>query len=284
MTAPRGVGLSAFQHRSNLSTSYATHGAALRQTHLDALAAQLAAFKALLQSTARQHRAAIARDPAFRAEFARMCSVIGVDPLALAADGKDVDGGAGGKEANRKGKREGSAQFDMLVGVSVVEVCRERRDENGGLLGVQECRDLVRKRAGLEERQVEVLEYVADDQMLHSSLKLTCQNCREDIVRAVEMLEPLKGGFSIVMIGNKRVIRSVPKELSKDQSVVLEELQSSPYVTVALVQAKTGWDEARAVTVLEDLVSNSMVWICHEETGIQYWAPPPLDDGDMDVF
>ena len=284
MAAPRGVGLSAFQHRSNLSTSYATHGAALRRTHLDALAAQLAAFKALLQSTARQHRAAIARDPAFRAEFARMCSVIGVDPLALAADGRDGDGGAASKDASKKGKKEDLAQFDMLVGVSVVEVCRERRDENGGLLGVQECRDLVRRRAGLEEGEVEVTEYVANYQLLRSSLKLIPCVPSDDIVRAVEMLEPLKGGFSIITIGNKQMIRSVPKELSKDQSVVLEELQSREYVTVALVQAETGWDEARAVTILEDLVSNSMVWICHEETGTQYWAPPPLDDGDIDIF
>ena len=103
---------------------------------------------------------------------------------------------------------------------------------------------------------------------------------RDDILRAVEMLEPLKGGFSIVTVGDKKMIRSVPKELSKDQAVVLAELQGREYVTVATVTEKTGWDEARAVTVLEDLVSNSMVWVCDEPDGTQYWAPPPLDDFD----
>ena len=97
------------------------------------------------------------------------------------------------------------------------------------------------------------------------------------------MLEPLKGGFSIVTVGSKKMIRSVAKELSRDQAVVLEELQQHDYVTAASVMEKTGWDEARAVTVLEDLVANSMVWTCEEPEGTQYWAPPPLDDGDFDV-
>ena len=105
---------------------------------------------------------------------------------------------------------------------------------------------------------------------------------RDDILRAVEMLEPLKGGFSVITVGDKQMIRSVPKELSKDQAVVIAELQGRDFVTAAMVQAKTGWDEARAVTVLEDLVANSMVWVSNEDDGTQYWAPPPLDDDDFD--
>ena len=160
MAAPRGVGLSAFQQRSNLSTSYAARGAALRRTHLDALAGQLSAFEALLRASARSHRAEIARDPAFRAEFARMCGAVGLDPLAIAAEGEeDEKGGKGGMAGVAGAKvKEKSAQFDMLVGVRVVEVCRERRDENGGLMGVRECKDLVARRGGPVGREIEVTE------------------------------------------------------------------------------------------------------------------------------
>ena len=167
MAAPRGVGLSAFQQRSHLSSSYATRGAALRRVHLDALTAQLEAFQALLRSTARENRATIDRDPAFRAEFARMCSAVGLDPLAIAAESDESDRSRKTVEAGSFGEstaapRRRDAQFDMLVGVRVVEVCRERRDENGGLLGVKECRDLIARSGGPAGSEIEVTEYVGE--------------------------------------------------------------------------------------------------------------------------
>ena len=44
--------------------------------------AQLAEFKASLEKFALKHKAAIKRDPAFRASFHKMCANVGVDPLA----------------------------------------------------------------------------------------------------------------------------------------------------------------------------------------------------------
>lgn len=45
--------------------------------------------------------------------------------------------------------------------------------------------------------------------------------CRDDIVRAIRTLKPLSGGFQILQIGNRKMVRSVPKELDKDQSALL---------------------------------------------------------------
>ena len=91
MSARRGVGLSAFQNRSSLSTSYASHGASLRTTQATSLQTQLSVFQSLLHNFALQHADTIKSNPSFRAEFARMCNAIGVDPLA----GSNIKGKGG---------------------------------------------------------------------------------------------------------------------------------------------------------------------------------------------
>jgi ESCRT-II complex subunit VPS22 len=152
----RGVGLSAFQNSSTLSNQYASHGNALRTSNLDSLQTQLSVFQSLLHTFALQHSDTIKQNPTFRAEFARMCNAIGVDPLAgsnVAAKKK----GKGGWWSQVLGGDVGD--FYYAVAVRTVEVCRASRGENGGLLGLQECREMVSKGRGLGGA-LEVSEYV----------------------------------------------------------------------------------------------------------------------------
>jgi ESCRT-II complex subunit VPS22 len=249
----RGVGLSAFTNRSTLSSSYATHGAALRSSNLDSLQTQLSVFQSLLHNFAVQYASTIKQNPTFRAEFARMCNAIGVDPLA----GSNA---AGKKKGNRwwnsmVGGGVGDFYFD--VAVRVVQVCRETRGENGGLLGVDECRESLRKGKGIGGG-IEVSE--------------------DDIRRAVESLRPLGTGFSILNIGKKAMIRSVPKELNTDQATVLEAIQVLGYVTVSMLEDNLGWDAARAQTVLEDLLADSLVWLDAKRPEKEYWSPSFYSD------
>lgn len=143
----RGVGLGAFANRNQATQSYATHGANLRSTHLASLQTQLSVFQSLLHTFALEHSSTIKSNPTFRAEFARMCNTIGVDPLAAS----NVKGKNG-----RRGLGEGGSFWTQILGgdmndfyfevaVRVVELCRETRSENGGLIGVEECRKRVRK-------------------------------------------------------------------------------------------------------------------------------------------
>lgn len=102
--------------------------------------------------------------------------------------------------------------------------------------------------------------------------------CSDDILRAVKSLKPLGSGFSIVEIGRQSMIRSVPKELNTDQSTVLEALQVLGYVTVSMLQANLGWEAARAQTVLDDLLADSLVWIDLQADEAEYWAPIRMHD------
>lgn len=143
MSNRRGVGLGAFANRSQASQSYATHGANLRSNHLTSLQTQLSVFQSLLHTFALEHGSTIKSNPAFRAEFARMCNAIGVDPLAAS--------NVKGKTKKGLGSAEGGSFWTQILGgdvndfyfelaVRVVELCRETRGENGGLISVEECR------------------------------------------------------------------------------------------------------------------------------------------------
>ncbi|KAI9846779.1 MAG: hypothetical protein M1837_003628 [Sclerophora amabilis] len=249
----RGVGLGAFDRRQLTSQQFASHGSTLRAEHLSSLTTQLSVFQSLLQQFAQTHAKDIRSNPTFRAEFARMCTAIGVDPLASSS-----------------GKKEGSFWAQILGGsvndfyfelaVRVVEVCRATRDVNGGLLGVGECREKIVSRRGLGGEME-----VSDD----------------DILRAVKSLRPLGSGFDIVKVGRKQMIRSVPKELNNDQSTVLEAIQVLGYVSISMLQINLRWDRPRAKTVIDDLVADSLVWVDAQAEETEYWSPSFIDDSAL---
>lgn len=179
MSTRRGVGLSAFQNRTSVSSSYATHGASLRSTHSQSIQTQLSVFQSQLHAFALQHADAIKLNPAFRAEFARMCNALGVDPLAASVGsvvkGKEKgnergwwallknrsagggSGSAGGSSGSSGGEGQHEDHLHLRLAMRVVEICRAGRSINGGLLGVGDCRDMVKKGQGIGG-EVEVTE------------------------------------------------------------------------------------------------------------------------------
>lgn len=66
-----------------------------------------------------------------------MCNAIGVDPLAAS----NVKGKGGSFWTQILGGDMNDFYFE--VAVRIVELCRETRGENGGLIGVDECRKRV---------------------------------------------------------------------------------------------------------------------------------------------
>ncbi|KAL8946523.1 MAG: hypothetical protein Q9222_007092 [Ikaeria aurantiellina] len=259
MSSRRGVGLSAFQNRSALSTQYASHGASLRSTHVSSLQNQLSVFQSLLHNFALQHADTIKSNPTFRAEFARMCNAIGVDPLAGSnVKGKSGSKGKGSWWAQTLGGDVNDFYFELAV--RVVELCRATRGENGGLLGVEECKERVSKGKGIGGGMD-----ISDD----------------DVLRAVKSLGPLGSGFSIITVGNKQMIRSIPKELNTDQSTVLEAIQVLGYVTCSMLEDNLGWSTARSETVIQDLLADSLVWVDAQAAEREYWSPASMGSDEI---
>ncbi|KAI1355732.1 EAP30/Vps36 family-domain-containing protein [Xylaria sp. FL0043] len=245
----KGVGLAAFDRSRLTSAQFASHGNSLRSTNAQALETQLAVFRSLLQQFAQTHARDIRSNPSFRAQFARMCAAIGVDPLASSSSSSSGGGGGGSIWAQLLGRSVNDFYFELAV--RVVEVCGATRGENGGLIGVRELRDRVMK--GRMEGAPEVTE--------------------DDVLRAVATLKPLGSSYSVIKVGNKSYIRSVPKELNTDQSAVLEAAQVLGYVSVSMLMVNLRWTRARAQTAVEDLLGEGMLWVDKQAPEWEYWSP-----------
>ena len=100
----------------------------------------------------------------------------------------------------------------------------------------------------------------------------------DDVLRAVKSLEPLGSGFAVMQLGTKQMIRSVPKELNTDQSIVLEAIQVLGYVTVSMLQLNLRWARARAMAIIDDLVADSLIWVDTQSEETEYWSPTFIQD------
>lgn len=70
------------------------------------------------------------------------------------------------------------------------------------------------------------------------------------------------------------MIRSIPKELSTDQSRVLEAVQVLGYVTASMLEDNLNWEHERAQTALEDLLADSLIWVDLQAEEAEYRGPP----------
>ncbi|PTB65223.1 ESCRT-2 complex [Trichoderma citrinoviride] len=259
----KGVGIAAFDRSRITSRQFASHGSSLRATNAQALETQLAVFRSLLQQFAATHAKDIRSDPSFRAQFARMCSAIGVDPLASSSNSSN---------SSSKGSGSGNSVWAQLLGrtvndfyfelaVRIVEVCGATRAENGGLISLSDLRERVSR------RRMEGAGAISDD----------------DVRRAVETLRPLGGSYAVVVVGRKEYVRSVPRELSTDQAAVVEAAQVLGYVSVGLLRDNLGWETARCRTALDDLVAGGMLWVDAQTGGeAEYWNPGVMGDAGND--
>lgn len=244
----KGIGLAAFDRSRLTSAQFASHGTSLRTNNTQALETQLSVFRSLLQQFAQTHAKDIRSNPSFRAQFARMCAAIGVDPLT-SSNNSGSGSGSGNIWSQLLGRSVNDFYFELAV--RVVETCSATRAENGGLIGVQELRERVAR--GRMEGAPEVSE--------------------DDVLRAVGTLKPLGSSYAVVKVGHKSYIRSVPKELSTDQSAVLEAVQVLGYVSVSMLMVNLQWTRARSQTVIEDLLGEGMLWVDKQAEEWEYWSP-----------
>lgn len=269
MDRRRTPGLASLSSSRLQTHHYTAHGAHLRSRNAASLSTQLSVFQSLLHNFALTHSKDIRANPAFRAEFARMCAALNIDFLASSYQGtrpttnKDDDPASASTSGLTSAAAPGQSiwaqilgpsipDFYFNLGVLIVEECRATRSENGGLISL----------ADLTAR-------IASSSRIGGSMHVSA----DDVVRAVDALAPLGACFSMMKIGHRRLIRSVPRELNTDQSTVLEAVQLLGYVTVAMLQVNLGWERPRAHAVIEDLMADSLVWVDRQAGESEYWSP-----------
>ncbi|EGY14514.1 vacuolar-sorting protein SNF8 [Verticillium dahliae VdLs.17] len=247
----KGIGIGAFDRHRLTSAQYASHGTTLRTTNAAALETQLAVFRSLLQQFAQTHARGHPLRPILpRAVRANCAPPSGSNPL-----------GSSGAIVVAVG-RQGPAPRSRLWGPM-----RDPPPSNKLLSAHRRCSlsAPLEVREGIAKGRPEGAPEVTDD----------------DVLRAVGTLKPLGGAFAVLRVGSKSYIRSVPKELNTDQSAVLEAVQVLGYVSVGMLMANLGWPRARAVTAVEDLLGEGMLWVDKQSpVEWEYWSPGfMLDEG-----
>lgn len=241
-----GVGLAALERNRETERSFAHLSDSLSRSQVDNLRSQLTQFRSALAHFSSTHRDKIKRDPAFRHAFSQMCANIGVDPL--------TDSGGGGRRGGSGGwwsEILGLGDWNLELGVQIVDICVSTRERNGGLIEMAELVRLLGK--------------------LRGSARVT----EEDVMRSIKSLKPLGAGYEVLNIGERKMVRSVTKELDADQGIVLSVARGTGgRVTEGALIDKTGWTQDRARAALENmLIRDGLCWLDEqdEQSGRSYW-------------
>ncbi|XP_078385557.1 vacuolar-sorting protein SNF8 isoform X2 [Cetorhinus maximus] len=257
----RGVGAGAIAKKKLAEAKYKERGTVMAEDQLVQMSKQLEMFRTHLEEFASKHKQEIRKSSQFRVQFQDMCATIGVDPLA---SGKGF-----------WSEMLGVGDFYYELGVQIIEVCLALKHRNGGLITLDELHQRVLKGRGKFAQDVS----------------------QDDLIRAIKKLKSLGNGFSIIPVGGRYLVQSVPAELNMDHTVVLQiaehfcydveinqthplhVLQKNGYVTISEIKSSLKWDTERTNQVLEHLLKEGLAWIdkqAPEEP--QYWLPALFSD------
>jgi ESCRT-II complex subunit VPS22 len=250
----KGAGISGLSRHTAATSSYASLSTSISASQLTSLETSLASFREALLTFSRQHRDDIRADPAFRHQFTKMCSVLGVDPLS-GPTGRGGGGFWGGL---------GLGEWSYELCVQVVDVCVSTRAGNGGMI---EMNDLIR-RVG----KMRGLDSAGAGTSIGNGKGKGEVISREDVTRAIGLLKPL-AGYSVVPIGGIDFVRSVPRELDTDQSALLViAATTGGRLTESRIRRELGWNDVRARQALEDSVMREgLGWVDEQDSERGVW-------------
>ncbi|POW09634.1 hypothetical protein PSTT_06679 [Puccinia striiformis] len=176
-----------------------------------------------------------------------MCNELGVDPLS----------------GGRRGLWDwvGFGDWTFALAVQVVDVCLSTRDRNGGLHEMIDVINAVRSLRDLPSQQLSstsTARLESNKPIGSISDLLNTTITEQDIIRAIKSLEPLGSGYSILTIGHKKFIRSVPAELDNDSLVIFDSIlstrSSKGFTTHQLLQDSQNWSSERVKDALNKAV------------------------------
>lgn len=241
----RRPGIAGLQLDAAARSHYRALGESVQETKEEHVRATLSSFRTKLEAFALEHARDIRADPGFRSRFHAMCATVGVDPLA--------------SSKGAWAKLLGIGDWYAALGVAVVEACLASRSVDGGLTDAGRVRSYVARKGFSSSSSGDTGELTITD---------------DDVERAVQALSALGSGFSVVKVGERRLVRSVPGELSDDGRVVLEFATGSGgsgggsgggnsgsggcWTTEERVSQGLGWDLERASAALERLLADGI--------------------------
>lgn len=145
----------------------------------------------------------------------------------------------------------GVGDFYFELGVKIIQITVQTRAANGGIMSVKD----------IHSRIV-------------SAGKLKHDLSIEDLMRAVEKLAVLGGGFKLIKIAGNPMIISVPIEMNTDHEFVISAASDEGgFVTEELMRGLHGWTADRFRTIINPLLQEGIVWVDESAEGTFYYFP-----------
>jgi len=230
------VGIAGLTQRQTVQERYKQQGDEISGIQLRQVQEQFVQLRENVERFAIKYKKSINKDPTFRRQFNEMCKSIGVDPLT--------------SSIGFWAQLLGVGDFYYELAVQIVEICMQTREVNGGLIDLDLLIDLLQKKRGPTAKEIS----------------------SNDIERSVAKLQVLDN-YRVLTIGSRKMIQSVPVELSSDDTTVLALAQETGYVTASIIKTQLKWDNKRTEMVCLLLLKEGMAWIDYqtEDGEPQYW-------------
>ena len=240
----RRVGIGGVTKKSSMQRAFADKGKTMEAEKMSAVKETLDAFKESLSEFAKKHRERINSDPEFRQQFHSMCVSVGVDPLA-SSKGFWAD-------------ILGVGDFYFELGVKIIQACLETRNDNRGLMHMEELMSKLKSGGTFTKASVSI-----------RNVSLV------DVRKAIEKLAVLGGGFRVVKTGNgAEFILSVPMELNVDHEELIEEAENNEVIAEETFMRTHGWSKERFHMVISPLLHEGMIWVDEHGPVTSYMLPP----------
>jgi ESCRT-II complex subunit VPS22 len=233
----RRVGVGDHIKRVEEKKKFESRGQELEAASEEHIQRQLEVFKSKLELFAVEHREEIKKNPVFRQQFQDMCSKVGVETLA-----------------SHKGfwaQLLGVGDFYYEIAIQAIDVCISSRSQNGGLISMEDLLNRLTKRRGRQGQPISA----------------------GDVTQAVSKVACLGNGFQVLRIGHKTMIVSVPCELNRDHSSIIDLAQrNGGRFSISLAMNSLAWSADRVENVLKVLLEESMVWVDNNSPNeSEYW-------------
>jgi ESCRT-II complex subunit VPS22 len=163
--------------------------------------------------------------------------------------------------------------FYFEIAVQIIEVCIKTKNQNGGIIELNELRERV---SAMRNR--------------YSRAKFNTKAqeiSNDDIKRSITNVQQLGNGYKLLLIGGRYYVQSVPCELTHDHTELLAtvaHLGDCVGVTVKTLADELGWNTNRVEQALSLLEKEGFAWIDTQSPDNQmyYWFPGLIDQSKME--
>jgi len=201
----RNVGVAGIKKKQAAAAANADVATTMKASTAAHASQAITALTTAIEAFAQTHKEEIKTDPAFRSQFLKMCTPLGIDPLS--------------SENGFWGKALGIGDFYYELAIKASEVCVASKNRNGGVIALSEVSEwcvvrrakraskttlvvtnslrLLQLRGILERRENAKFNIKNNNNLLQKKKKKTVKISEADVETAIKKMEILGTSFKV---------------------------------------------------------------------------------------